>query len=75
MHNDFLIYIMYFLIISNVIAFKTPQVLSTTDNKIFALTDLTFQCKHDCVKCMLSLNIKIIYEGLLSVDFPGGSDG
>ena len=24
---------------------------------------------------MLSLNIKIIYEGLLSVDFPGGSDG
>ena len=24
---------------------------------------------------MLSLNIKIIYEGLLSIDFPGGPDG
>ena len=49
MHNDFLIYNMYFLIISNVIAFKTLQVLST-HNKIFALTDLIFQGKHDCVR-------------------------
>ena len=24
---------------------------------------------------MLSLNIKIIYEGLLLIDFPGGPDG